>query len=233
MQIKHPSPLRLAWYRWKGLSLPWRKRRFVGYDFHGNTFWIFRDPGGYVPVDTWRRIVQAPGKSHFSDLKVPPVWHQWLRHVRAEPPTIEEQIADVRRQEATAQLAQRASARWAAKPRVADMTEAERRLLEEARNVLGSSRPSVHVRAGAGVPEDTASRARETETQAVPATATAEDTAPPSRPSDPSPIPHALSELKRVKATLPLGMADPWANAKNPGDNWQPESWVPPVVNRR
>ncbi|KKF92940.1 NADH ubiquinone oxidoreductase subunit NDUFA12 [Ceratocystis platani] len=235
MQVKHPSPLRLAWYRWKAMSLPWRKRRFVGYDFNGNTFWIFRDPGGYVPVDTWRRIVQAPNGSHLSELKVPPVWHQWLRHVRPDPPTIDEQIADISRQQNMAQLSQLANTRWAAKPRVADMTESERRLLEEARKVLGSSQPT-HAHPEAQVTSNAMAQPNESKRQAATPpspTISTSHTSPDNPITTATPMPVPPSELKRVKGTLPAGMADPWANAKNPGENWQPDSWVPPTITRR
>lgn len=40
-------------------------------------------------------------------------WQSWLRHSRAEPPSVQELITDVQRRENTRRLAQIADARWA------------------------------------------------------------------------------------------------------------------------
>jgi NADH:ubiquinone oxidoreductase subunit len=40
-------------------------------------------------------------------------WQSWLRHSRAEPPSVQELIADAQRRENTRRLAQIADARWA------------------------------------------------------------------------------------------------------------------------
>ena len=48
------------------------------------------------------------------------MWHQWLRHTRPSPPSIQEQQADVFRQIQLKQRAQLADERWAAKPSVLD-----------------------------------------------------------------------------------------------------------------
>ena len=48
------------------------------------------------------------------------MWHQWLRHTRISPPSIQEQQADVIRQIQLKQRAQLADERWAAKPSVLD-----------------------------------------------------------------------------------------------------------------
>lgn len=68
----------------------------------------------------WRRIVQYPRSTHYSEVKVTPQWSQWLRHVREDPPSLEEQRADVARRERMKLLAAEADARWEAKPRVMD-----------------------------------------------------------------------------------------------------------------
>jgi NADH dehydrogenase [ubiquinone] 1 alpha subcomplex assembly factor 2 len=51
-----------------------------------------------------------------SQLTVAAQWTQWLRHAREEPPTIEEQLADVERQKKMKTLARLADERWANKP---------------------------------------------------------------------------------------------------------------------
>ncbi|KAK1831766.1 hypothetical protein QBC39DRAFT_433868 [Podospora conica] len=113
------SPLLRAWFAFKSLRLPWRNKFLVGMDLHGNTFWEFSPPGA-AATDRRRRIVQYPAKVHHAEVTVSPAWHQWLRNTRADPPSIEEQRADVVRQERMKLLAAEADARWAAKPRVMD-----------------------------------------------------------------------------------------------------------------
>ncbi|ROT42829.1 hypothetical protein SODALDRAFT_342098 [Sodiomyces alkalinus F11] len=108
-----------AWYKWKALRLPWRKRFLVGRDLNGNTFWEFRESRGAGP-GRFRRIVKYPRSTHYSEVKVSPIWHQWLRHVREQPPSLQEQAQDIKRQEKMKILAAQANARWEAKPRVMD-----------------------------------------------------------------------------------------------------------------
>lgn len=69
----------------------------------------------------WRRIVKYPRSTHYSDVTVPPQWHQWLRHRREHPPSLAEQQAEVARQENMKTLAAQADARWQAKPSLVDM----------------------------------------------------------------------------------------------------------------
>ncbi|RMJ12057.1 hypothetical protein CDV36_008314 [Fusarium kuroshium] len=112
------GPIARAWYRWKALRLPWRKRFLMGYDLQGNTYWEFRLTRGLEGSERWRRIVNYPRSTHYSSVKVSPQWHQWLRHTRQDPPTLEEQQGDVVRQVRMKKLAAEADARWEAKPRV-------------------------------------------------------------------------------------------------------------------
>jgi len=65
-----------------------------------------------------RRIVHYPRSTQFSDVKVSPLWHQWLRYTRADPPTLQEQTLEQARQERMRLLAAEADARWEAKPRI-------------------------------------------------------------------------------------------------------------------
>ncbi|KAL7798437.1 hypothetical protein V8C37DRAFT_399215 [Trichoderma ceciliae] len=130
MASKQIGPFAQAWYRWKALRLPWRRRFLIGFDLKGNTFWEFRlTRGPQESAERWRRIVSYPRSTHYSQVKVSPQWHQWLRHTRREPPTLEEQRAEVVRQERIKYLAAEADARWEAKPRV---MEAPREEAEEA-----------------------------------------------------------------------------------------------------
>jgi NADH dehydrogenase [ubiquinone] 1 alpha subcomplex assembly factor 2 len=70
-----------------------------------------------------RRIVQYPASTHYSDIKISPQWHQWLRHTRPDPPSITEQSQDIIRQQNLKILAAEADARWAAKPSLLDSPE--------------------------------------------------------------------------------------------------------------
>ncbi|KAI6091018.1 hypothetical protein F4821DRAFT_210448 [Hypoxylon rubiginosum] len=113
------GPVRQAWYQWKALRLPWRKRFLVGIDLQGNTYWEFRLTRGDPDADPdarWRRIVHYPRSTHYSEVKVPPHWHQWLRYQRRHAPSLSEQAQDVVRQEQIKVLAAEADARWEAKP---------------------------------------------------------------------------------------------------------------------
>ncbi|CEJ89330.1 hypothetical protein VHEMI05179 [[Torrubiella] hemipterigena] len=119
MAAKRIGPITQAWYRWKAMRLPWRKRFLVGFDLQGNTYWEFRltTRGGADSEEPWRRIVQYPRSTHYSSVKVSPLWHQWLRHLR-EAPSMTEQRDDVTRQQRMKYLAAEADARWEAKPKI-------------------------------------------------------------------------------------------------------------------
>ncbi|KAL2444860.1 hypothetical protein ABEF95_017312 [Exophiala dermatitidis] len=100
------------WLRWKMLRLPWRKKFLIGQDLHGNLFWEFKDT---LNPGRWRRMVQANRRTHFADVQVSPQWHQWLRQTRQDPPSLQEQAADLQRQALLKYNARLADARWAAK----------------------------------------------------------------------------------------------------------------------
>ncbi|KAK6602026.1 hypothetical protein H4I95_07128 [Botrytis cinerea] len=89
MSTQPLSPIRKAWYQWKALRLPWRKRFFVGLDLQNNSFWEFRDA---INAGRMRRIVQTPSSIQYSDVRISPQWHQWLRHTREDAPSIEELV---------------------------------------------------------------------------------------------------------------------------------------------
>ncbi|EGD94811.1 hypothetical protein TESG_02314 [Trichophyton tonsurans CBS 112818] len=111
------SPINSLWFKWKSLKLPWRRMFLVGNDLAGNTYWEFKDS---LKPGRFRRIVKASPKIHYADVKVPPQWHQWLRYVRPEPPSIEEQQNELLRQQRIKYLAQQADERWASKPSFLD-----------------------------------------------------------------------------------------------------------------
>src|SRR5688572_2075016 len=140
MSSRRISVFSQTWYKWKALRLPWRPRILVGklpatihskllqdnpltsiplllgFDLDGNTFWEFRPRG----ANRGPPIVHYPRSTHYSAVKVSPLWHQWLRYTRDEPPSLDEQQNEVVRQARMKHLASAADARWEAKPRLTD-----------------------------------------------------------------------------------------------------------------
>ncbi|KAI0535124.1 hypothetical protein GGR58DRAFT_480233 [Xylaria digitata] len=122
MSTKPTSPLPKVWYQWKSLRLPWRNRFFVGSDPQGNTYYELRQPRGDAPESApYRRLVHYPRSTPYSEVKVPPAWHQWLRYQRREPPSMAEQVSELQRQARIKVLAAEADARWDAKPSLLDI----------------------------------------------------------------------------------------------------------------
>ncbi|KAI8848529.1 hypothetical protein BC829DRAFT_393769, partial [Chytridium lagenaria] len=78
--------------RWKTLSLPWRSQKFVGYDLVGNMY--FEGPAKKQGAIATRRTIEyADGRTEiwsYSGKELPIQWQAWLRHTRADPPTLEE-----------------------------------------------------------------------------------------------------------------------------------------------
>ncbi|KAI0410930.1 hypothetical protein F5X98DRAFT_358407 [Xylaria grammica] len=122
MSIKSTSFVLKVWQQWKTLRLPWRKRFFVGSDPQGNTYYELRQPRGDASESApHRRLVHYPRSTPYSEVKVPPAWHQWLRYQRSEPPSMAEQVRELQRQAQMKLLAAEADARWEAKPSLLDM----------------------------------------------------------------------------------------------------------------
>lgn len=93
-------------------DIPFRKKFFVGYDLHGNTYWEFTPDGN---MHRLRRKLEPFKESIFQlDLfeTVPPQWHQWLRKTRKTPPTVQELLDDQIRQQQIKVLAQHADQKW-------------------------------------------------------------------------------------------------------------------------
>ncbi|KAI5863313.1 hypothetical protein GGS23DRAFT_596500 [Durotheca rogersii] len=206
------GPIRRAWYQWKTLRLPWRKRFLVGLDLQGNTYWEFRLGGGGADAATasghrYRRIVEYPQSTHYSDVVVSPPWHQWLRYQREKPPTHSEQAAEVARQERIKVLAAEADARWAAKPSYLSPPHL-------------SGKPNI---GHAASPLDTG------------------ETHPWGRKQEPmapgSPAQHDLEAETQATPTSdapPKSAHDPWKHAQGaPGETWQPEAWSPASAKKR
>jgi NADH dehydrogenase [ubiquinone] 1 alpha subcomplex assembly factor 2 len=136
-------------------------------------------------------------------------WHQWLRHVREHPPSIEEQQQDLVRQAQIKQLARLADERWASKPSFLDKPQAQQPSPATNTTDATLNRPA----------EEAAKGANSTQTASASTTAAGMDTAPKTG--------ETRSETKPASTEETAKKEDPWAKARNPGDNWQPESWKP------
>lgn len=75
-------------------------------------------------------MIRPSRRRHLADVQVSPQWHQWLRHTRPDPPSIQEQEMDVRRQLSIKRLARIADERWASKPSLLDGPELQQAPME-------------------------------------------------------------------------------------------------------
>lgn len=93
-------------------DIPFRRKFFVGYDLHGNTYWEFTIDGNMQRLR--RKLEPYEEKLFKADYfeTVPPQWLQWLRRTRNEAPTLQELINDQIRQQRIKVLAQQADERW-------------------------------------------------------------------------------------------------------------------------
>ncbi|PGH20739.1 hypothetical protein AJ80_03499 [Polytolypa hystricis UAMH7299] len=204
------SPINSLWFKWKSLKLPWRKTFPVGEDaqyrnpslhvyarsdLSGNTFWEFKDA---INAGRMRRIVKANPKTHYADVKISPQWHQWLRNVRENAPTIDEQKSELLRQAQMKQLAQLADERWASKPSYLDKPQdQQQQQQQQPAPATQSQHPSYH----------------------VPAT--------PQRVEPAAAVKSAVGTEEQLKHQG-KGKKTPWAReAGGPSEKWQPEAWTP------
>lgn len=156
-----------------------------------------------------RRIVKYPRGTHPGAVLVSPQWHQWLRHVRADAPTLEEQQREVRRQEQMRVLAARADARWAGAKRV-DGSAAAVPAAEPAERLATAAAASGQP---AALPTAAAQPAAETE-----------------------PV-HAQTRTQQPSRRPQTPAEDPWRREERAhgalGEAWQPSSWSPPPASKR
>lgn len=218
MSSKPIGPIRQAWYRWKALKLPWRKRFFVGLDLQGNTFWEFKDA---LSSNRMRRIVQYPSSTHYSEIKISPQWHQWLRHTRYDPPSLTEQSQDLIRQNNLKVLAAQADARWAAKPSFLDKPGTPRGQPVPALEVGGGLK--LEAEAMEGAVKSAVGRLEDQTTGTGPKSAVKaaeeDETTPP--PSNEQP-----EQNKRQKMLEKNDKDNPWKQARGgPSEEWQPLAW--------
>ncbi|CUM53011.1 unnamed protein product [Debaryomyces tyrocola] len=107
------TPLQRLVHQWKARrDIPFRKKFFIGYDLHGNTYWEFTVDGNMQRL----RRKSEPYKPHLFKADyfgtIPPQWLQWLRRTRQKAPTLEELANDQLRQHNMKILAQQADEKW-------------------------------------------------------------------------------------------------------------------------
>ncbi|KAL2122947.1 hypothetical protein VTJ04DRAFT_3402 [Mycothermus thermophilus] len=261
------SPLLRAWYKWKMLRLPWRRKFLIGFDLQGNTYWEFLDRGAprppppsspsspSSPSTRWRRILKPRRSTPFDSVTVPPAWHQWLRHTRADPPSLEEQAAEVERQARIKVLAAQADARWEAKPRLTDaptaapgevpglpgvggavremMTGASRRghaegaELEAAEAIGEADAARDEVQVGGKKTTTTKADVNDVGILDRAGTAAREETWRKMQEEE-------AAAAKDKKKTMSPGQPSPWDQARRgPGEAWQPQAWEPKAKEKR
>jgi NADH dehydrogenase [ubiquinone] 1 alpha subcomplex assembly factor 2 len=168
-----------------------------------------------------RRIVQYPSSTHYSEIKISPQWHQWLRHTRYDPPSLIEQSQDLIRQENLKVLAAKADERWAAKPSFLDKPGTERGQPVPALEVDGVPKLETEamegpVKSAVGGLED-----QTTGTEAGSAVKAAEEneTTPPRSNEQ-------FEQNKRQKMPQKNEKDNPWKQARGgPSEEWQPQAW--------
>ncbi|CAK7275337.1 hypothetical protein SEPCBS119000_006641 [Sporothrix epigloea] len=234
------SPFWNTWYQWKALRLPWRKHFLAGRDLNGNTYWEFNDlrhsqsaimaearPGDGIRM---RRIVKYPRGTHPGAVMVSPQWHQWLRHVREDAPTVEEQQREVARQAQMRVLAARADARWAGAKRVDGPVEA----------VPAAARPSVAepIVVAAAAAEKEAHSHTHPETQTTSQRPPLEPEPVYVRAQQQQPPPREHRQPQQQQTVVPEKEKDPWKQEELAqghgalGEAWQPGQWRPSAAER-
>ncbi|KAB5570790.1 hypothetical protein GE09DRAFT_1104728 [Coniochaeta sp. 2T2.1] len=215
MSLRNVSPLAKIWYKWKTLPLPWRRQVLAGVDLKGNTYWELRDPRA-AEIGRVRRVVKTPRTTHYGDVAVSPAWHQWLRHTRVAPPSVEEQKTDLLRQERIKYLAAQADAKWKAQKALADGPEMGQALppLRSARGKEGETRPAGTL--SEDVRESMSGGHRR-------------DEEPGSSKRQGWGVDQAEERGKVRRGEEVKAEEDPWkqADAGVPGQNWQPKGWNP------
>ena len=181
---------------------------------------------------------------------------QWLRHTRFEPPTLQEQQAELRRQQNIKLLAARADERWAAKPSALDAPDKQQpiQMLESRDPKSGVVQMNAEQELRSRGQESRTAEAREPSPQArqiSPAGQRKEqrpknDMRPDVTPGFEAPQPQAQAEpglteeapmfkaKKKMRPNKTPKEDSPWkqAGAGNPGDDWQPKAWMPPPRRR-
>jgi NADH dehydrogenase [ubiquinone] 1 alpha subcomplex assembly factor 2 len=181
-----------------------------------------------------RRIVLYPSSTHYSEIKISPQWHQWLRHTRSDPPSLTEQSQDLVRQQNLKVLAAEADAKWAAKPSYLDAPARQREQpipaleVKDPRGYSESIEPeNLPVSGSAAVGCRLGPKLRETETTVEQATRNEEY---PGEAKVLDELRHHFNEQPDQKNSPrekqePSKVEDPWKQARGGPEEWQPKGW--------
>jgi NADH dehydrogenase [ubiquinone] 1 alpha subcomplex assembly factor 2 len=133
---------------------------------------------------------------------------QWLRHTRAEPPSLAEQHADIIRRERMKVLAAQADERWASIPSMLDSPDKQ-----QPTPMLAPREPASSLETNTASWPRTAKNTLDTPQEAQ---------IKPKRAAS-----HGLNEKGEVKKS-------PWYMGPKggPSEDWQPEAWSPPARKR-
>ena len=197
--MSSPSSVRSLWLRWKTLRLPWRRHILIGSDLSGNTFWEYLPPGVSKAARP-RRILRPARKTHHSDVQVSPQWHQWLKQTRADAPSIQEQVADLKRIQELQVNARLADQRWEAKARYIEKPRQQASEVSAQRKTFGGM--------------DEAKQDGST---------TVDKEMPRTEPESKEGV--TMSVKTQAPKDNPWKKAE--ETGHNPGEKWQPEAWTP------
>lgn len=163
--------------------------------------------------------MEYPRSAQYSDVRVPPPWHQWLRYRRERAPSLPEQAADLARQRRVKLLAAEADARWDAKPGYLDAPPPPP-AAEEAPGSGARGQPVPPLNTAPAQPQEHA--ARESPVPSEPEIVGAQQTSRSAVPKEKE------NEKEKEKE-------DPWKRARpsTPGETWQPEAWTPTPARKR
>lgn len=93
-------------------DIPFRRKWFIGYDLHGNTYWEFTiDRSNQRLRRKMEPYIEYMFKVDYFNT-VPPQWLQWLRRTRETPPTLSELVEDQVRQQNIKVLAKLVDEKW-------------------------------------------------------------------------------------------------------------------------
>ena len=130
-------------------------------------------------------------------------WHSWLRHLRADAPSIHEQQSDLQRQSQLKQLARLADERWASKPSFLD-----------APRETSQPQPATIPRDKGGYVGQTEPDEKEGVRNAVGGLG-------------------EIGDVEAIRSEKKGEKDNPWKQRRgNPGESWQPEAWTPGPLRR-
>jgi NADH dehydrogenase [ubiquinone] 1 alpha subcomplex assembly factor 2 len=164
---------------------------------------------------------------------------QWLRHTRFEPPTVQEQQAELQRQQNIKLLAARADERWASKPSALDAPDKQQpiQMLESRDPKSGVVQTNAEQELRSRGPESRSAEASQQEEERPKNDMRPDVTPGAEAPQEESGLTEEAPMFKAKKKMRPNKAPkedSPWKQvvAGNPGDDWQPKAWTPPPRRR-